>query len=109
MKFKGDYKYVYLIKSTYLENLQYKIGVSSKPNNRIKQLKTSNPNQLEIVKTFYSKYPYLVETALKNNFKTHQIAGEWFDLNILQIERFEEMCQLYEKNFKIIHNTSTLY
>lgn len=108
MNFDVDMKYVYLIHSTYLENFQYKIGVSSNPNIRIKQLETGNPNQLTISKVFLSKFPFLIETALKNRFKYCRIEGEWFNLSQEEVNKFISTCENMEKNFAII-KTSTLY
>ena len=109
MNFNTGHKDVYLIRATLHDgSYQYKVGVSKHVDKRLKQNKTSNPNGLELIKTFYSKYPYLVETALKNNFKLKQIEGEWFLLDELDVDVFVEKCQFYENNFEII-KSSTLY
>lgn len=109
MNFKTEEKDVYLIRATLTDgSFQYKIGVSKHPNKRLKENKTSNPNKLELLKTFHSKYPYLVETSLKNYYKISNIEGEWFDLSESQVSEFEKTCQSIESNLEIV-KTSTLY
>jgi len=91
--------FVYLIKSD--ENL-YKIGYSKNVNKRLKQLKTANPNNLQIVETYKSAFPRKLENYLHNIFKHKRVSGEWFDLDISDINNFLYKCQIFEKNFSAL-------
>jgi len=55
---------VYLIESYHNDITQYKIGVSINPSNRLKQHKTSNPNELILLYEFKSNWPFKVESML---------------------------------------------
>lgn len=88
---------------------QYKIGVSKHPKKRLLQNKTANPNDLELLYTYHSEFPYLVETSLKNNFKSKKIDGEWFDLSEEDVINFLVTCHKINENYKTIRSNSTLY
>lgn len=110
MNFKTGSKDIYLIRATLNDGtFQYKIGVSKHVNKRLMQNKTSNPNDLQVLCTFHSEHPYLVETSLKNHFKLKQISGEWFDLTQLDVDEFVKLCEKIDQNFKTIRDNSTLY
>lgn len=82
----------------------YKIGVSKHELTRLKQLQTGSSKKLKIVKTFKSEFPYKVESNLHAFFKHKHEEGEWFRLNNSDLERFEGLCEQYEKNFKFLIN-----
>lgn len=105
MNFNSEEKDVYLIRATLKDgSLQYKIGVSKHPNKRLLENKTSNPNNLELLKTYHSTIPYLVETSLKNFYQMYNIGGEWFDLSDEDVDNFETTCKRIEDNLKIIQS-----
>jgi len=107
MNFNTEEKDVYLIRAILTDgSLQYKIGVSKHPKKRLLENKTSNPNQLQLIATYHSTLPYLVETALKNHYKLQQIEGEWFNLESYDIENFETLCKKFEDNLKIVQTSS---
>ena len=110
MNFNTNPGKVYLIVALLKDGTtQYKIGVSKHPKKRLLEIKTANPNDLSIVETFSSKYPYLVETSLKNRFSYKNIDGEWFDLDADDVSSFIETCKIMESNFQVIHQDSTLF
>ena len=105
---KQNPKKVYLIESYIDGQYQYKIGVSQDPKIRFKQHQVSNPNLTRIVSEFYSNYPYIVESSLKNRFSAENINGEWFALSKKDIDSFYSTCEKTEDNIKILRETSTL-
>jgi len=99
---------VYLIESYHNNITQYKIGVSKNPKQRLKQHKTSNPNDLLLLHEFESNWPFKIESTLKRMFSSSSIDGEWYSLTEEQVTKFKETCNLLENNFKTIYNNSTL-
>jgi hypothetical protein len=93
---------IYLIRANEI-NL-YKIGISKNANNRIKQLQTGCPYQLEIVQIFEpKKFPYKVEKIMhrsmsiyKQNEDLTKLKGEWFDLKNNEIQNFVSNCKKAE-------------
>lgn len=53
-----------------------KIGFSKKPFKRLRELQTSCPFPLVLVKSFCG--PSLLERALHNKFRKYRLEGEWF-------------------------------
>lgn len=105
MNFNSEEKDVYLIRATFKDgSFQYKIGVSKHPTKRLLEIQTANPNNLELLKTFHSTIPYLVETSLQNFFRLNNIEGEWFELSDNDVDNFETTCKRIEDNLKIIQS-----
>jgi predicted GIY-YIG superfamily endonuclease len=100
---------VYLIESYHNNLIQYKIGVSKNPKKRLKQHKTSNPNDLTLLYEFESNWPFKVESTLKRMYQKQSIDGEWYNLNDNHVNNFLEKCNMIENNFKTIYNNSTLF
>jgi len=94
--------YIYLIKCEVDETILYKIGYSKDVKRRLKELKTSNPNPLEIVATFETKHNRKLETSFHNYYKHKNVNGEWFSLSSNEVERFLENCRQMERNFDIM-------
>lgn len=92
--------YVYLLKVS-SEGI-YKIGVSKDVNKRVKQLQTGNPEPIEIIKTFLSKYPYKIESILHRRYNYKHVQGECFYLEQKDIDNFEEDCLISETNFQCL-------
>lgn len=101
-------RYVYLIESNTEGIYQYKLGVAKNPEQRLKQHKTSNPNITGIISSFYSNWPYKVESALKNHFVGSTLDGEWYQLEPEDIKKFDDLCHQTEQNIKFIYENSTI-
>jgi hypothetical protein len=86
--------FVYLIFNE--DTGQYKIGVSKNPERRLREEQTASPGRLAIHSRWQSKYPYKVETLLHAYFREDHAAGEWFNLGIDAVERFQARCAHYE-------------
>lgn len=81
--------FVYLIKC----DDSYKIGVSKKPHNRLNTLQTGTAKKLELI--YYKKFDdcYKVEKYLHKTFNDKRISGEWFNLEIRDIDKFYSICE----------------
>lgn len=77
-KNKGQKGYVYL---AYCDTGHYKIGVSKKPDQRIKHFDTQMPVEITKVYTFYSDDCYRTESILHKRFEMKRHKGEWFNLD----------------------------
>ena len=71
---------LYLLKS----DDKYKIGVSENPKDRVKQLQTGNPYDIELIKTESfdtKKYAHDLEERLHKQLSEFREEGEWFDIH----------------------------
>jgi predicted GIY-YIG superfamily endonuclease len=85
----------------------YKIGVTKNLSKRLSALQTSSPVKLVVVKQFNTNYGYKLEKNLHSFFRSNKLEGEWFRLDIQQVNLFEECCNKAETNFNYLkeHNT----
>ncbi len=79
-----DYSFIYIIKCIY----GIKIGVSNNPFNRISQIKTSSPFNIDLLHILFidKKHVYKIEKGLHKHFKDKKISGEWFNLNEIDLK-----------------------
>lgn len=70
--------YVYLIQIVGFD--LYKIGSSSKVEERLAVIQAHNPFDLVLIHTIASKRCKSLEFAIHEQFKSKQIRGEWFKL-----------------------------
>lgn len=85
--------YVYLLSDTLNESV-YKIGVTkSTIEKRIKQLQTGNPGEIHIRAYFETDYPYFIENRLHRRFFENEVHGEWYDIPLETVSRFDEICR----------------
>lgn len=71
--------YVYAVNSPECPHL-VKIGLSTNPESRLKQLQTGNPHRLELIWTFPCADMSAAEDAFHRTFERFRKVGEWFDL-----------------------------
>lgn len=105
-------KYVYLVN---IEDTNiYKIGFTKQtPEKRVKNLQTGNPNKIVLVNSYKSEIAPSIESVIHNYFKHKKnnpedglkLLGEWFLLEKLDVERFQETCKTIENNLKSINQT----
>lgn len=94
---------IYLIKAQDI-NL-YKIGISKNARNRVKQLQTGCPYQLELMEVYEpKKFPYKIEKIMHRSMSIYKkdedltsLMGEWFDLQPKEINNFLKNCESAEK------------
>ena len=101
-------KNIYLLNQS--DTNLYKIGITKKdPLKRIKELQVGNGNTLILIKTFQTEFNFQFEKALHKYYTQQQVNSEWFEFSKEILDKFDEVCNLLENNFKILHTTSTLY
>lgn len=96
--------FVYLIK--YEDANLYKIGISKNPKNRLKQLQTSNPQNLLLLEQFKTNYGFKLERYVQLNLKNNNIKLEWFESDSDFKEEFIEACKRGEKIFDTLKNNT---
>jgi hypothetical protein len=94
--------YIYLIECDNGYEKKYKIGFSKHPEQRLLELKTGNPEIIEIKKLFITKHNRRVEMALHNRYALIRTNGEWFYLEQKDVNEFMDLCNKYENNFDIL-------
>jgi len=87
-------EYAYLIKA----NKLYKIGKSKNPEQRVKQLKTANP---EVRLIAYGSGT--TEKELHRLFNANKIIGEWFKLSTNEVEK---VIRLLDNTYKMEFKTT---
>lgn len=101
---------VYLI-SVHLENeICYKIGWTKRdPIKRLKELKTANSHDLNIVSIFESKWGPKIESNLHRKFSYLNKNGEWFSLSIDDVKNFKETCQKIHDSLELMSKENTWF
>jgi hypothetical protein len=98
---------VYLI-SIGDEQKRYKIGhTRRKVEQRIKELKTGNSEDFQIVGFFESKWGTKIEASLHRRYGQSRIDGEWFFLTKQQVDGFISECQLIHDNLNLLSRENT--
>lgn len=86
----------------YADTGHYKIGVSLRPEERLRSFKTEMPVDVRIVHTFPASDMYLVENTLHNALKELRYRGEWFLLNDEIVEWFCSIYRVDENGVELI-------
>lgn len=82
--------FLYLVKCQ-----QYvKIGIANDVQNRLAQLSTGNPFDLEILAVYEFKNASPVESALHQRFENYQARGEWYSLSDDAVKQIEDICRM---------------
>ena len=88
---------IYLLKIDTPDKRLYKIGSTRKSiSQRIQQLQTGCPYEIQLVEYHESEYGQLVERSLHNRFSHMQTFGEWFELDLIQEFNFQKTCEKIE-------------
>jgi len=99
---------VYIVSSEINNKKLYKIGYTKREvYKRIKEFKTGNASEFEIVDTFASKWETKIERSLQKHFKFNKVKREWFDLNTSQVKDFRNLCERYHNNFELLDRYNT--
>lgn len=83
----SNLSYVYIIQI--INTNFYKIGISEKPRDRMAKIQVSMPFDLKLVHTKKMSSAKLIEDYIHNFFVSKHIRGEWFELNIEDINDIE--------------------
>jgi hypothetical protein len=101
---------VYLISSYHKDDIFYKIGWTKRdPKKRLKELKTGNSQELELLQVFESKWGPKIESNLHKNFKHVRCEGEWFKLTKEDVDGFISLCKLNHDNFEILASSNSWF
>lgn len=94
---------VYIIEA--LNSGNFKIGFSKDVNKRIKQLQTSNANDLELYHCYESEFATTIEAKIHRTYQHLRLSGEWFSLNkdilndiILDIDKTHKNLKFIKEN-----------
>ena len=74
-----DSCFVYLIENTH--NHYTKIGVSTNPSRRLRQLQTGNDSILQLIGTIKVEDAFKVEKLLHKSYTQKRVYGEWFAIS----------------------------
>ena len=95
---------VYLISSYINDVTLYKIGFTKRSvEQRLKEMKTGNAADLNVVYTFESKYSSKIEASLKTSYQHINISGEWFLMNDNDVKNFKYQCELLHDNIYLLN------
>jgi hypothetical protein len=105
--------YVYLLLQTDIDGHEsHKIGISKNdPNLRIKQLQTGNPNNISLLKQYYSKNHLKVEQWLHRKYsnQTTEAKNEWRILTDEHVFSFIDDCKEADETIKFLLENNSFY
>lgn len=97
--------YIYLLESNIDYEQYHKIGFTKNKDiycNRLPNIGTGNPGEIKVLYLFETKHNRKVETSLHYYFGSKRGKGEWFKLEITDINNFIKICEKLETNFDIL-------
>jgi hypothetical protein len=101
---------IYLISSHHKDEIYYKIGWTKRdPIKRLKELKTGNSQELELLQVFESKWGPKIESSLHRNFKHVRCEGEWFKLSLEDANNFQSLCKMNHDSFEILAESNSWF
>lgn len=101
---------IYLISSEINGHKLHKIGYTRRTvETRVKEFKTGNASEFEIVDRFHSKWGTKIESQLHKIYSQKKLSGEWFRLDEEDVESFKEHCQRIHQNLELISEHNTYY
>jgi len=86
--------YVYLFLNE--DTGHHKIGVSKKPERRLREEQTASPGKLIIASVFKSAHPFKLEKLIHARFREDHSRGEWFYIGIGAEQAFQAHCEHLE-------------
>jgi len=100
--------FIYVLQSGNTD--KYKIGYSKhKTKKRLKQLQTGNPEKLNLIYEFETKFNFKTESTLHHYFKHYRIPDtEFFQLNKKQIKELPLIFEKIEESLYIITHKDEL-
>ena len=106
-KSKKHMKSIYIISANINGEILYKIGISKDAKKRLKELKTGNAADLNIINQFESKWASKIEANLHRRFYSTKISGEWFSLTPEIVSNFTNMCEKLHETFEYLSLNNT--
>jgi len=93
----------------------FKIGYTSDLKTRLVGIQVGCPYKVEVIFSYSTEYAHKVEKVLHRKFalsKTDQdgeeLHGEWFGLDVLQVESFLGECKKVDESIKMLKENSSL-
>jgi hypothetical protein len=88
----------------------YKIGWTKRdPNKRLKELKTANSHDLELIHFYESKWGPRIEINLHRKFNPLKRNGEWFELSDNDVNSFKELCEYHHEVFEMMFEENEFF
>lgn len=101
---------VYLIAAYHDNKTFYKIGWTKRdPEKRLKELRTANSHDLELVDFFESKWGPRIEINLHRKFNHIKKNGEWFELSDIDRDNFKKICQDNHSMFEMMSEQNEFF
>jgi len=96
---------VYLLECVNTYNSSYKIGFTrGKVSQRIESLQTGNGFKISELHSFPTSFGQRLEKTVQRYYQHKKLKGEWYDLDKSDIDKFMEICQKTEDNFKALRD-----
>lgn len=92
-------KFIYLIKSK--DSQLYKIGISTNPHKRLRELQTGNPEELILIYKYLAKNPIQLEKSFHNRYSYLNKINEWFNFDVIIESNFLRECLLIDNNISV--------
>lgn len=100
--------YIYLINESGTDN--YKIGLTKNQiSKRKSQLQTGNSNDLNLIKSFETKYPARLEKLLHMRYANKRGIGEWFILEPNDVFEFTQICEKLTETINFLIATNEFF
>lgn len=95
----GEYLYV-------MDDSPYgrKIGISNDPENRLKQIKSHNPRDIEVIYKYECderSHALSLEKKLHKKFNKKNIRNEWFKIDDVDLEEIKKVCESFYKDYQV--------
>lgn len=101
---------IYLISTEINEKKYYKIGFTRRPVEvRVRELKTGNASDFEIIDAFTSEWGTKIESQLHRRYKSKRVNREWFELDESDIKSFHSECQVIHNNLNYLKENGNYF
>jgi hypothetical protein len=78
----------------------YKIGISTDPVRRVRQLTTAHSQGLRLLHQYPTRYAAKIERSLHQFHTDTRKLGEWFDLSPTSVREFLMRCRSFEDYYQ---------
>lgn len=87
-----------------------KIGYTRRSiNNRIKELQTGSPTDLQAIHVYETDLAQKLEPIIHRFYGSYRMVGEWFNLPPEEINNFPEMVKRTESNIKMLRDAGNQF
>ena len=101
---------IYLVATEINNKRYYKIGFTKRSiETRVRELKTGNASDFEIIDSFRSEWGTKIESQLHRRFKPKRVNREWFELDEDDIKSFQLECQKIHNNLNYLKESGNYF